>query len=60
MESGDRKMTDEQKTKEQLLTELHELKQEVEKLRSMTSVLSHVGEHHEELEQRVTEYSGWL
>ncbi len=53
-------MTDEQKTKEQLLSELYELKQEVERLRSMTSVLSHPGDRHEELEQRVTEYSGWL
>ena len=53
-------MTDEQKTREQLLTELNELKQELERLRFMTSAVSRTGDYFEELDQRVVEYSGWL
>ena len=51
-------MNDEQKTMEQLLAELQDLRQEVKRLR----VLETQREAHpspEDLERRVTEYMGW-
>jgi hypothetical protein len=55
-------MTDEQKTREQLLSELRDLRREVERLRSPETdpASARWGLDSETLERRVTEHFGWL
>jgi len=57
-------MGDEQKTREQLLSELKVLRQEVDQLRVLAADYQAAGHRPplmpEELEERITEYLGWF